>query len=88
MHNALDVPEGQFMAVSGFVMAIGNTCIITSRGMGGHGAIPQLAVDPVVAGASMVMAEQTIASVDLARALAQRLGVELEFIVFDFLSGI
>ena len=60
MHNAPGVPEGQFEAVPGFAMASGDTCIITVRGIGGHGAIPQSAVDPVVAGASIVMALQTI----------------------------
>jgi hippurate hydrolase len=60
MHNAPGVPEGQFMAVPGYAMASGDTCIITVTGKGGHGAIPQLAVDPVVAGASIVMALQTI----------------------------
>jgi hippurate hydrolase len=43
-------------------MASGDTCIITVRGKGGHGAMPQAAVDPVVAGASIVMALQTIVS--------------------------
>jgi hippurate hydrolase len=60
MHNAPGVPEGQFLAVPGYAMASGDTCIITVRGTGGHGAIPQSAVDPVVAGASIVMALQTI----------------------------
>jgi hippurate hydrolase len=62
MHNAPGVAEGQFMAVPGFAMASGDTCNITVRGIGGHGAIPQSAVDPVVAGASIVMALQTIVS--------------------------
>jgi hippurate hydrolase len=60
MHNMPGLPEGQFQAVPGFAMASGDTCIITVRGTGGHGAIPQAAVDPVVAGASIVMALQTI----------------------------
>ena len=62
MHNMPGVPEGQFMAVPGFAMASGDTCIITVKGVGGHGAIPQTAVDPVVAGAAIVMALQTIVS--------------------------
>jgi hippurate hydrolase len=65
MHNAPGVPEGQFMAVPGFAMASGDTCIIKVKGIGGHGAIPQTAVDPVVAGASIVMALQTIVSRNL-----------------------
>ena len=51
-----------FQAVPGFAMASGDTCIITVRGTGGHGAIPQTAVDPIVAGASIVMALQTVVS--------------------------
>ncbi len=62
MHNAPGVPEGKFFAVPGFAMASGDTCIITVRGVGGHGAMPQSTVDPVVAGASIVMALQTIVS--------------------------
>ena len=60
MHNMPGLPEGQFRAVPGFAMASGDTCIITVSGTGGHGAIPQSAVDPVVAGAAIVMALQTI----------------------------
>jgi hippurate hydrolase len=65
MHNAPGRAEGQFMAMPGFAMASGDTCTITVRGIGGHGAIPQSAVDPVVAGASIVMALQTIVSRNL-----------------------
>ena len=60
MHNAPGVPEGKFFAIPGYAMASGDTCIIKVRGVGGHGAIPQSAVDPVVAGAAIVMALQTI----------------------------
>jgi hippurate hydrolase len=60
MHNMPGLPEGQFQAVPGYAMASGDTCNITVRGTGGHGAIPQTAVDPVVAGASIVMALQTV----------------------------
>jgi len=60
MHNMPGLPEGMFQAVPGFAMSSGDTCIITVRGTGGHGAIPQTAVDPIVAGASIVMALQTI----------------------------
>ena len=62
MHNAPGVPEGQFVVVPGYAMASGDTCIIKVKGVGGHGAMPQSAVDPVVAGASIVMALQTIVS--------------------------
>ena len=47
-------------------MASSDSCIITVRGKGGHGAMPQAAVDPVVAASSIVMALQTIVSRNLA----------------------
>ena len=62
MHNMPGRPAGQFMLVPGYAMASGDTCIIKVRGVGGHGAMPQTAVDPVVAGAAIVMALQTIVS--------------------------
>ena len=62
MHNAPGVPEGKFVLVPGFAMASGDTCIIKVNGVGGHGAMPQSAVDPVLAGAAIVMALQSIVS--------------------------
>jgi hippurate hydrolase len=62
MHNAPGVPEGQFMLVPGHAMASSDTCIITVRGVGGHGAMPQSAVDPIVVGSAIVMALQSIVS--------------------------
>jgi hippurate hydrolase len=66
MHNMPGQPEGQFSIVPGFALASSDTCIITVRGKGGHGAIPQDAVDPVVAASSIVMALQTIVSRNVA----------------------
>ena len=43
-------------------MASSDTVILTVHGKGGHGAMPQLAVDPVVAASAIVMALQTIVS--------------------------
>ena len=62
MHNMPGLPEGRFTAVPGFAMASGDTCIIKVHGTGGHGALPQYAVDTVVAASSIVMALQTIVS--------------------------
>jgi hippurate hydrolase len=62
MHNMPGKPEGKFVAVPGFAMASSDTAVITVRGVGGHGAMPQVAVDPVVAASSIVMALQTIVS--------------------------
>jgi hippurate hydrolase len=62
MHNMPGLPEGQFMAVPGYAMASGDTCIIKVKGTGGHGAIPQTTVDPILVGSSIVMALQSIVS--------------------------
>lgn len=60
MHNMPGKPAGKFIAVPGFAMASSDTVVITVHGKGGHGAMPQTTVDPVVAAASIVMALQTI----------------------------
>jgi hippurate hydrolase len=62
MHNMPGRPEGRFVAVPGFAMASSDSATIKVRGKGGHGAMPQASVDPVVAAASIVMALQTIVS--------------------------
>jgi hippurate hydrolase len=62
MHNMPGKPEGKFIAVPGFAMASSDSAVIKVRGVGGHGAMPQFAVDPVVAASSIVMALQTIVS--------------------------
>lgn len=62
MHNMPGLPEGQLVFRDGAQMASGDTVFITLRGRGGHGAMPQLAVDPTVAAASIVLALQTVIS--------------------------
>jgi len=62
LHNMPGLPEGQLGFISGPAMASSDSATITVRGKGGHGAMPQAAVDPVVAAASIVMALQTIVS--------------------------
>lgn len=60
MHNAPGFPEGQFFAVPGFAMSSSDTCIIKVIGIGGHGAFPHIAVDPILVGSSIVMALQSV----------------------------
>jgi hippurate hydrolase len=60
MHNLPGVEQGRLVLRDGAAMASGDTCTITLTGRGGHGALPHLAVDPVVAAASLVMALQTV----------------------------
>jgi hippurate hydrolase len=62
LHNDPDVPFGHFALREGPVMAAVDECKITVNGRGGHGAEPQSTADPIVCGASIVMALQTIVS--------------------------
>ena len=62
MHNMPGKPAGKFVAVPGFAMASSDSVIIKVRGKGGHGAMPQAAIDTVVVASSIVMALQTIVS--------------------------
>jgi amidohydrolase len=62
IHNWPGLPAGQMAVRAGPVMAATDEVQITLRGRGGHGAMPHLVVDPVVAAAQVISALQTIAS--------------------------
>ena len=62
VHNWPGLPPGQMAVRAGPVMAATDEIQIEIRGKGGHGAMPQLALDPVVATAQVISALQTIAS--------------------------
>jgi hippurate hydrolase len=62
LHNMPGWPVGQFMFKDGVMMASADRVIVTFRGKGGHGAVPQQAIDPTIAAASAIMALQTIVS--------------------------
>ncbi len=62
LHNWPDLPAGTFAVHEGPVMAAFDLFEVTVRGRGGHGALPHLAADPVVAAAQMVLAFQTLVS--------------------------
>jgi len=62
LHNWPGLPPGKMAVRPGPVMAATDEVQITVRGRGGHGAMPQYAVDPVVAAAHLITALQTIAS--------------------------
>src|SRR5690625_7740727 len=49
---------------------------IQITGKGGHGAMPELSIDPVVAGSSLVMALQTVVSRNVAPANSAVVTVE------------
>ena len=55
-------PFGWIHVAKGPVMAGGELFIVKLTGKGGHGAIPESAVDPVVAAAQIITAIQTIVS--------------------------
>ena len=62
LHNWPGLPPGKMAVRAGPMMAATDEVEITVRGRGGHGAMPHLAVDPVVAAAHIITALQTIAS--------------------------
>jgi amidohydrolase len=62
MHNWPSLPVGSFMLRKGPLMAAADEITITVEGHGGHAAMPHQCVDPVVLGAQIVLALQTIAS--------------------------
>jgi amidohydrolase len=62
LHIWNDKPLGWLGIASGPVMAAAETFSVRISGKGGHGALPDLAVDPVVAAAQVITALQTIVS--------------------------
>jgi amidohydrolase len=60
LHNWPGLAEGHFGVTSGPMMASSNTFEITIRGKGGHAALPHNSADPVLAGAQVVQALQSI----------------------------
>ncbi|MNQ93924.1 putative hydrolase YxeP [compost metagenome] len=62
LHNSPGMPIGRFGVLAGPCMASTDSVTIVIHATGGHGAMPDKAVDPVVIGASLVMALQTVVS--------------------------
>jgi amidohydrolase len=62
LHNWPLLTPGKIGVRSGPITAATDEIQITVRGKGGHGAMPHLAVDPVVISAHVITALQTIAS--------------------------
>ena len=62
MHNFPELDPGEFAVRTGPIMASVDTFRIIVRGKGTHGAMPHLGVDPIVVGAHIVTALQTIMS--------------------------
>jgi len=66
LHNMPDVPVGTFLAMPGTVTAAYDAFDIEVRGKGGHGAMPELAVDPIIAASALVLALNTIVARNIA----------------------
>ena len=62
MHNMPGIEQGRFVFRDGAAMASSDYASIRLDGVGGHGAMPHRAADPIVAAASIVMALQTVVS--------------------------
>ena len=62
MHNNPGQPLGSFWTTPGPIMAAVDTFEIHVQGRGGHGAMPHLTTDPIVAAVGIVNAIQTISS--------------------------
>ena len=61
-HNMPGVAAGELVFIEGPAMASSDDVTITLTGLGGHGAMPHQAQDPIVAAAAIVMTLQTIVS--------------------------
>jgi amidohydrolase len=62
LHVSSDKPTGRIVVGSGPIMAAADGFKLTIQGKGGHGASPHRAVDPVLVGAYIVTALQTLVS--------------------------
>ncbi|MDP3897137.1 MAG: M20 aminoacylase family protein [Mesorhizobium sp.] len=62
MHNLPGLPVGKFAIRPGSIMAATAEFTIDVRGKGGHAAMPNTAVDPIVTASNIVMSLQTIVS--------------------------
>ncbi len=66
LHDTPELPVGQFGLTAGAATANVDAVDIIVHGLGGHGAMPDKAKDPVVLAAQIVLALQTIRSREIA----------------------
>jgi len=66
IHNAPNIPFGHFRTRPGPLMAAVDTAWVTLTGRGGHGAMPNECIDPIVAALAMIQSIQTIVSRNVA----------------------
>jgi len=66
MHNFPGIAEGQFAVHDKAVMAANETLNISIKGKGGHAAMPDKCIDPVVVGAQIISALQSVVARNVA----------------------
>ncbi len=62
LHDHATTPAGSAGAIPGFIAASSDSVDLTFFGVGGHGAYPQNAIDPIVIAARFVVAVQSVVS--------------------------
>jgi amidohydrolase len=62
LHNMPDLPVGTIGIKEGFLMASVDDFAIKIKGKGGHAALPEKAIDPIVIGSAVVNLLQTLVS--------------------------
>lgn len=62
LHNRPEIQTGKVAVKKGSLMAAKDNFTIVLRGVGGHGGMPHLTIDPIVCGASIINSVQTIVS--------------------------
>ena len=62
VHNMPGMPAGQIAMRSGGIMASEDNFVIRITGRGGHAARPHMAIDPLLVGAQIVVALQSVVS--------------------------
>ncbi|KJK15150.1 amidohydrolase [Burkholderiaceae bacterium 16] len=66
LHNMPGVPAGSFRVLPGPVSLSSDVADVTIKGVGGHGAMPHRARDPIAASAAIVTALQTVVARNVA----------------------
>ncbi|KEY58851.1 amidohydrolase [Serratia sp. DD3] len=62
LHNYPSVPKGEFHVNQKATLSASDTFNITIKGKGGHGAVPEMTIDPIVMAARLISDIQTIVS--------------------------
>eukprot|EP01031_Cornospumella_fuschlensis_P051533 gene51533-63019_t len=76
LHCSSDMAHGTVGIVEGYALANVDSVEILVKGVGGHGSMPHLCIDPLVAAADIIMALQTVVArnIDAQRAAVVTVG--------------